>query len=104
VFNIGGGEALVILVVALIFLGPSKLPEIARTLGKTTQTIRKVSESFRSELNSAVDENTERKARERGNDLLGSDSLPPVDLGTAAKDSDHNQDGRRLRQENEAKE
>ena len=38
-FNIGGGEVLVILVVALIFLGPSKLPEIARTLGKTTQTI-----------------------------------------------------------------
>ncbi len=103
-FNIGGGEVLVILIVALIFLGPSKLPEIARTLGKTTQTIKRVSESFRSELNSAVDENTERKARERGNDLIGTDSLPEADLGIAPKDSDHNQDGRRSPQENETTE
>ena len=103
-FNIGGGEVLVILVVALIFLGPSKLPEIARTLGKTTQTIRRVSESFRSELSSAVDENTELKARQRGNQLIGNDSLSPLDLDTALKESDHSLDGKRPPQENETSE
>ena len=103
-FNIGGGEVLVILVVALIFLGPSKLPEIARTLGKTTQTIRRVSESFRSELSSAVDENTEIKARQRGNALIGTDSLPPVDVETSPKESDQNLDGKRPPQENETTE
>ena len=103
-FNIGGGEVLVILVVALIFLGPSKLPEIARTLGKTTQTIRRVSESFRSELSSAVDENTELKARQRGNQLIGNDSLPPLDLDIAPKESDHSLDGKRPPQENETSE
>jgi len=66
VFNIGGGEVLVILIVALIFLGPTKLPEIARALGKTTQVIRRVSESFRSELDAAVDDGIETQARQRG--------------------------------------
>ncbi len=68
-FNIGGGEVLVILIVALIFLGPTKLPEIARALGKTTQIIRRVSESFRSELDAAVDDGIETQARQRGSVL-----------------------------------
>ena len=33
-FGIGGTELLVILVVALIVLGPKSVPQIARTLGK----------------------------------------------------------------------
>ncbi|MBF82042.1 MAG: twin-arginine translocase subunit TatB [Actinobacteria bacterium] len=103
-FNIGGGEILVILVVALIFLGPSKLPEIARTLGKTTQTLRRISESFRSELSSAVDENTEMQARQRGNDLTVTESLPPADLGITTTDVDDSSDSRRSEQENETTE
>ncbi len=103
-FNIGGGEILVILVVALIFLGPSKLPEIARALGRTTQAIRRVSESFRSELSSAVDDNTEMQARQRGIDLTGPESLPQPDLGTTAKESDDISDGKRSMQQNETTE
>ena len=72
-FNIGGGEVLVILIVALIFLGPAKLPEIARTLGKTTQTIRRVSESFRSELDAAVTDGSESQARQRGKEITAKD-------------------------------
>jgi len=33
-FNVGMPELVVILVVALIVLGPKRLPEVARTLGK----------------------------------------------------------------------
>ena len=73
-FNIGGGEILVILVVALIFLGPSKLPEIARTLGNVTQTVRRISSSFQSELNSSLDESVETDARLRGQNLLQNES------------------------------
>ena len=33
-FGLGAGEILVILVLALLFIGPKKLPDIARNLGK----------------------------------------------------------------------
>ena len=40
-WGIGTGEILLILVLALIIWGPGKLPEIARTLGKTVRTLKK---------------------------------------------------------------
>jgi sec-independent protein translocase protein TatA len=41
--GIGTGEILLILILALIILGPGKLTEFARTLGKTVRAIRKAS-------------------------------------------------------------
>jgi sec-independent protein translocase protein TatB len=41
--GIGTWEILLILILALIILGPSKLTEFARTLGKTVRAIRKAS-------------------------------------------------------------
>lgn len=40
-FGIGPLEVLLILIVALIVFGPGRLPEIARTLGKTIRAVRK---------------------------------------------------------------
>ena len=45
-FGIGTWEILLILVLALIIWGPGKLPEIARTLGKTARVLRKASFDF----------------------------------------------------------
>ena len=42
-FGIGTGEILLILILALIILGPGKIPEIARTLGRTIRAIKKAS-------------------------------------------------------------
>lgn len=39
--DMGTLEIILILVVALIIWGPGKIPEIARTLGKTLRTLRK---------------------------------------------------------------
>jgi sec-independent protein translocase protein TatB len=41
-FGIGSTELLVILLVALIVLGPSKLPEIAKSLGRALGEFRRV--------------------------------------------------------------
>lgn len=39
-FGLGTGELLLVAVLALIFIGPEKLPEIATKLGKWTREIR----------------------------------------------------------------
>ena len=57
-FNVGGGEILVILLVALIVLGPQRLPDAARQVGKAMSELRRVSTGFQNELRSAVDEVT----------------------------------------------
>lgn len=43
VFGIGGSEILVILVIALLFLGPDKLPDAAKTISKGIRDLKKQS-------------------------------------------------------------
>ena len=45
-FGVGWTEILLILVVALLFLGPSKLPEIAKGLGKGIREFKKAVSSL----------------------------------------------------------
>jgi Tat protein translocase TatB subunit len=52
-FNVGMPELLVILGVALIFLGPKRLPEVARTLGKALAELRKATAGINQELDNA---------------------------------------------------
>ena len=52
-FGFGFGEILVILVVALLVFGPERLPEIARTLGRTMAEFRRAMDEMRYEFNSA---------------------------------------------------
>lgn len=40
-FNVGMSEMVLVFIVALIVFGPDKLPEIARTLGKSINEIKK---------------------------------------------------------------
>src|SRR5215471_802388 len=49
-FNLGMGEITVILLLALIFLGPSKLPELATGLGKLIRQIRKATADVKNEI------------------------------------------------------
>ncbi len=46
-FGIGFSEVLLILVVVLLVVGPQKLPEIARTLGKGVRMARRASQELR---------------------------------------------------------
>ena len=54
-FGIGMTELLVILVVALIVFGPTKLPELARSLGKAMNEFRRASSDLRATFNDAVE-------------------------------------------------
>jgi TatA/E family protein of Tat protein translocase len=52
-FGIGLPELLVILVVALLVLGPKRLPEVARTLGKGLAEFRRATAGLTEELRDA---------------------------------------------------
>lgn len=55
-FNVGTPELLVILLVALIVLGPNKLPDAARQVGRFMGELRRMSSGFQSELRDAMKE------------------------------------------------
>ncbi len=54
-FNVGGGEVIVILLIAFIVLGPDKLPGAARQVGKYLNEFRRISSGFQDEIRSAMD-------------------------------------------------
>ena len=68
-FGIGSTELLVILLVALIVLGPKSLATISRSLGKAMGEFRRVSTEFQRTLNAevAAEEERERRENETGN-------------------------------------
>jgi len=49
-FGIGTGEILLLLVIALIVLGPERMPKLARDLGRAVAEFRKTSDELRGEF------------------------------------------------------
>lgn len=55
-FNIQGSELIFLLLIALVVLGPEKLPDAVRKFGRTYSEFKKVANGFQGELRSALDE------------------------------------------------
>ena len=53
--NIGAPELIIILVIALLILGPGKLPEVGASLGKTIREFRKASSDVQDAVKVNVD-------------------------------------------------
>jgi Tat protein translocase TatB subunit len=56
VFNLQGSEIVVILLLALVVLGPEKLPDAIRRFSRTYAELKKMGSGFQSELKNALDE------------------------------------------------
>ena len=56
--NIGPGELVLILLLGLLVLGPQKLPEAARQVGRAMAELRRLSSGFQAEIRNAMDEPT----------------------------------------------
>ena len=52
-FGLGTWEILLILIAALVFIGPSKLPSLARTMGKGMRDVRRAMAGFEDEVRQA---------------------------------------------------
>lgn len=59
-FNLGGLEILVILVVALLVLGPDKLPGFMRVAGRFMGEARRASTEFQRSINASMAEDTDK--------------------------------------------
>ncbi|MFC1988519.1 Sec-independent protein translocase protein TatB [Chloroflexota bacterium] len=62
--DMGMGEILLVIVVALVIWGPGKLPEIARTMGKAVATLRKASFDLTTEIRKEIEKEEQRKTTE----------------------------------------
>ena len=76
-FNLQGSEIIVILILALVVLGPEKLPNAVRQFTRTYAELKKMGNGFQSELKSALDEPM-REMRETAN--LVRDAADPKKL------------------------
>ena len=72
-FGMGGSEILVILVVALLFLGPDKLPEVTKTISKGIRDLKKQSRALQQTIEN--DEHIGGAIRDLKSALRG-DELP----------------------------
>ena len=79
-FNVTGGELLIILVIALVVLGPEKLPEMIRKVGRVYGELRRMSSGFQDELRGVLEEPL-REVRETMDMARGG-------FSTAADDAD----------------
>lgn len=74
--NLGGGEILVILLIGLIVLGPKRLPEASKQVGKTIRQVRQTSRNFQAELEAAIeDPSIEEAARQKGREMLENEKM-----------------------------
>jgi sec-independent protein translocase protein TatB len=77
-FNIGGGELIVILLIALIVLGPQRLPDAARQLGKAMGDLRRLSTGFQDEMKQALETADDPTRIAPRRNVLGRDEAAPA--------------------------
>jgi Tat protein translocase TatB subunit len=87
--SVGPAELLIVLIAALVVLGPTRLPDAARQLGKALAEFRRVSSDLQAEVRDALSEHdvplaspdpiTEAiKARDATTNVIeGGESTPP---------------------------
>jgi Tat protein translocase TatB subunit len=67
-FGIGMQELIIIAIIALIIVGPKKLPDLAKTLAKGFSEFKKATEGATEELKGALKDDEKSKTGEGGKD------------------------------------
>ncbi len=78
-FNLSGSEVIIILILALVILGPDKLPDAMRRAGKTWGELRKLSSGFQEEVRKGFAEPA-KEVKETANAVRKAAALPSKKL------------------------
>lgn len=114
-FGIGSTELIVILIVALIVIGPAKLPEMAKSLGKALGEFRRVSTDVKRTIEMEAEQADQKVRTEQAKKELfpetAADSAPaekspvgaepPVQAG--AEQAEHTEQAEQAEQAGQAK-
>jgi Tat protein translocase TatB subunit len=85
--NIGPPELLLIIVIALVVVGPQRLPDLGRTIGKGLREFRKVQDEVRDMVNTGLDDDLKQTANELKQ--TASDLRKATDVRSAFRNTPH---------------
>lgn len=87
-FGLGFGEIVIVAILALVLLGPDRLPGAAKALGKTLQDLKKATDGLKGQLEAEMYsvEKAVKKAID-GTDASAPPEVPPVAAAAAARTS-----------------
>ena len=83
IFNLGGGEIIVVLVLVFIFFGAKKLPELAKGLGQGIKEFKKATREVTEEVTNAAQDSPPSSPAKR----LPPQNAQAVDVEPAAPQS-----------------
>ena len=87
-FGIGMPEMIVILVIALIVIGPQKLPELAKSIGKGLAEFKRATEDFRHGIDEEAKASDERERLAKEAALKESDEKERLAKEAALKEGE----------------
>jgi Tat protein translocase TatB subunit len=80
-FNIGPPELIVILLVALLIVGPKRLPEVGKSVGRALREIRRQTDEVRSSFEATIHPDLDDDEDEAGmHETLDETGSPPADV------------------------
>lgn len=81
-FDVSGGELIVILLFVLLFFGSKGIPDIARTLGRTMRQVRDASNEVQREIHRGAND-VRRTMEEQRRTMLDQEETSPTPPPTA---------------------
>lgn len=82
-FGIGMPELIIILGIALVVIGPQKLPELARSIGKGFAELKRATEDLQQNIQAGAKAHEEKEQQERPKSAADGESAHQVDAGVA---------------------
>jgi sec-independent protein translocase protein TatA len=79
-FGIGFGELVLVLIVALIIFGPGRLPEVARTLGRLSRNLKRMSSDFTSAMTKEIGLEEERESLKKASSDINAAITRRIDI------------------------